>query len=125
MDEKKKILIVEDELDFAKMVKIRLESVGYAIDIALDTYQGTQMICKNDFDLVILDLMIPAGGGFTLLNRIRKMPAKSTIPVVILTGKQITNEIKANAKDNDVAVVFTKPYNSKQFVKKIKSLVPE
>ena len=98
------------------------ESAGYEVSVAVDAYQGTQMIVHGDFDLVILDLMIPAGGGFALLERIRNMPAKST-PVVILTGKKIDDEIRARAEANDVAVIFTKPYDSKQFLRRIKSLV--
>jgi len=124
MSEKKKILIVEDETDFAKIVRMRLESVGYAVSVAVDAYQGTQMIVKNDYDLVILDLGLPAGGGFALLERIRNMPAKSAIPVVILTGKTIDDEIRAKAKANDVAAIFSKPYDSKEFVRKLKSIVP-
>ena len=71
MELKKKILIVEDEIDFAKMVKLRLQAVGYDVYIAGDAYTGTQQIIKNDYDLIILDLMMPAGGGFSLLERIR------------------------------------------------------
>ncbi len=124
MSEKKKILIVEDEVDFAKIVRMRLESVGYEVSVAVDAYQGTQMVVQNDYDLVILDLGLPAGGGFALLERIRNVPAKSAIPVVILTGKTIDEEIRERAKANDVAAIFTKPYDSKQFVRKLKSIVP-
>ena len=123
MSPKKKILVVEDEVVYAKMVRIRLEAAGYEVWVAVDAYQGTQMIVKNDYDLIILDLMMPAGGGFALLERIRNMPAKSMIPVIILTGKTIDDEIREKAKANDVAAIFTKPYDSKQFLRKIKSLV--
>lgn len=125
MEEKKKILVVEDELGFAKMVKLRLESAGYSVTIAGDAYTGTQEIVKNDFDLLVLDLMMPAGGGFSLLERIRKIPAKTDIPVVILTGKTVDDEVKRLADEYDVAQIFTKPYNSAVFVDKIKSLLKD
>lgn len=124
MGEKKKILIVEDERDFAKMVKMRLESAGYEVSVAMDAYQGTQAVIKNDFDLIVLDLMMPAGGGLAMLERIRKIPAKTMIPVVILTGKTIDDETKERAVANDVTTIFTKPYESEKFLRKIKSLVP-
>ena len=72
MIEKKKILIVEDELEFAELVKARLEMVGYEAAIAVDTYSGTSLALKEDYDLIVLDLMMPAGGGFSMLERLRK-----------------------------------------------------
>jgi DNA-binding response OmpR family regulator len=124
MDIKKKILIVEDEIDFAKMVKLRLQAVGYDVHIAGDAYTGTQEIIRNDYDLIILDLMMPAGGGFSLLERIRKIPSKTLVPVVILTGKTINNEDRQQAEEYDVAAMFSKPYDSTEFVETLKSLVP-
>ena len=124
MSDKKRILIVEDELAFAKTVKLRLESEGYEVIIAGDAYTGTQVIVKQELDLIILDLMMPAGGGFSLLDRIRKIPSKVTIPVVILTGKTIDEEVLDKAREYDVAEVISKPYESKEFVEKIKAIVP-
>jgi DNA-binding response OmpR family regulator len=124
MGEKKKILIVEDERDFAKMVKMRLESVGYEVAFAIDAYQGTQAVVRNNYDLIILDLMLPAGGGFAVLERIRNMPSKTMIPVVIVTGKTINDEDRSKAEAGDVSAIFTKPYENKEFLRKIKSLVP-
>jgi len=123
MGERKKILLVEDELDFAKMVKIRLESLGYEVSIAGDAYSGTQAIIKSTPDLIILDLMMPAGGGFSILERIRSIPAKATIPVVILTGKTIDQALKEQAETYGVSAIFSKPYDSVQFVQKIKALL--
>ena len=124
MAEKKKVLIIEDEIAFSKMVKIRLEAAGYEVSIASDAYLGTQEIVKTNPDLIILDLMMPAGGGFEILDRIKNIPSKATIPVVILTGKTIESDVKARAKAYDVAAVFTKPYESDEFVDKINSLIP-
>ena len=124
MSDIKRVLIVEDEMAFAKTVKLRLESEGYEVIVAGDAYTGTQVIIKQDLDLIILDLMMPAGGGFSLLDRIRKIPNKVTIPVVILTGKTIDEEVMEKAKVYDVAEVVSKPYESKEFVAKIKAIIP-
>jgi len=123
MSEQKKILIVEDEPKYAKMVKMRLESAGYRVAVALDTYAGTQAALHEEHDLIILDLMMPAGGGFALLERIRKFPDKAEIPVVILTGKRIDEKVKAQAEANQVATIFTKPYDSARFLNKIQKLL--
>ena len=87
-----KILLVEDELDFARIMKMRLESNGYEVSIAEDTYRGTQEAIRGDYDLIILDLMMPAGGGFTLLERIKKLPSKESIPVMILTSSDLDED---------------------------------
>ena len=92
MDEKKKILIVEDEVDFAETMKTRLESAGYEVSVAADAYLGTSETVKGEPDLVLLDLMMPAGGGFALLKRIRNMPSKLSIPVVILTSSDLDED---------------------------------
>lgn len=124
MSIKRTIVVVEDDLDFAKLVKIRLERVGYRVLIAVDTYLGMRDIVKNEPDLVVLDLMMPAGGGLTLLERIRQNPATITIPVVILTGKTMTQTDIDLAKSLEVEAIFTKPYEPAKFVEKVMAIVP-
>lgn len=124
MSERKKVLIVEDEPSFARMVGMRLESAGYEVHIAADAYTGTREILQGDYQLMILDLMMPAGGGFAILERIHNFPSKCTLPVVIMTGKTIDDEVKDNAEKYSVSVIFTKPFDSKRFIRRIKSLVP-
>jgi len=123
MGDKKTIYIVEDELDFAKMMKIRLEAAGYDVKVATDAYLGTQDIIKGDPDLIILDLMMPAGGGFSLLERIQMIPAKSSIPVVILTGKTVDDIDRAKAEKYGVAAIIQKPYDSRQFMETIRAVL--
>lgn len=117
------IIVVEDELNYAKMIKMRLEAVGYKVTIANDAYSGTQQIIKNDFDLIILDLNMPAGGGFSLLERIRKFPAKASLPVIILTGSNVNEETVRNAKNLGVSAIFSKPYDPPKFLRAVEKLV--
>lgn len=125
MSDKKQIIIIEDEIQFAKMVKLRLESEGYEVHIATDAYAGTQEILKKDFDLIILDLMMPAGGGFSILERISRFPGKSVIPAIILTGKNLDNQVKLQAESFNVVAIFHKPYDNQEFVGLIHSLLRE
>jgi DNA-binding response OmpR family regulator len=124
MNKKYNILIVEDEMEFAELVKDRLEMSGYKASIAIDAYSGTREALKNDYELIILDLMMPAGGGLSILERIRKFPSKSTLPVVILTGKPVDEDLKLKAAQYKVSAIFTKPYSTKEFIHKIRSLLP-
>ncbi len=123
MSHKPQILIVEDEVEFAKMVKLRLEFAGFRVIIADDTETGTQTMLNEDVDLLILDLMMPGGGGFALLDAIKGDPEKSKVPVIILTGKTIDDDVKSKSEQFNVASVVIKPYDSKQFVEKIKMLL--
>jgi CheY-like chemotaxis protein len=116
MTSKKRILVVEDELEFAQLLKARLEMAGYRVSIVVDAYAATEAIIKEDFDLIVLDLMMPAGGGLSVLERIRQIPEKSTIPVVILTGKTIDDEVKEKAEKYHVHTILTKPVESHRFV---------
>lgn len=124
MSDRKKILVVEDELQFAKIIKMRLSAEGYNVTIASDAYSGTKEIINGDPDLIILDLMMPAGGGLLILDRIKLIPSKSMIPVVILTGSHLTDSIMKKAGELGVSAVFSKTCKNDVFMKKIKSLVP-
>jgi CheY-like chemotaxis protein len=83
---KKKILVVDDELDVAKAIKIRLKTCGYNVVFAYDSVQGFMMANKEQPDLIILDIMIPGGGGFVVAERLKQSAATQHIPIIFLTG---------------------------------------
>ncbi len=83
---KKKILVVDDELDVAKALKIRLKASGYNVVLAYDSIQGFMMANKERPDLIILDIMIPGGGGFVVAERLKQGAATHHIPIIFLTG---------------------------------------
>ena len=83
---KKKILVVDDELDVAKALKFRLKASGYTVVLACDSVQGFMMANKEKPDLIILDIMIPGGGGFVVAERLKQSSATHHIPIIFLTG---------------------------------------
>lgn len=83
---KKKILVVDDELDVAKALKIRLKANGYNVVLAYDSIQGFTIANKEKPDLIILDIMIPGGGGFVVAERLKQSTATHHIPIIFLTG---------------------------------------
>lgn len=83
---KKKILVVDDELDVTKALKFRLKASGYNVVLAYDTVQGFMMANKEKPDLIILDIMIPGGGGFVVAERLKQSTATHHIPIIFLTG---------------------------------------
>ena len=83
---KKKILVVDDEEDVAKGLKVRLKASGYNVVLASDSVQAFMMANKEKPDLIILDIMIPGGGGFVVAERLKQSAATHRIPIIFLTG---------------------------------------
>ena len=88
-----KILLVDDEADFAKLVKIRLEANKYDVMVAKD---GEEALAKAETyspDLIILDLMLPAMSGYDVCRKLKLDEKLKTIPIVVLTAKFQPNDI--------------------------------
>ncbi len=80
-----RILIVEDEVKVASFMKKGLEQSGYEVDVASDGEEGYQKFCANEYDLVLLDLMLPKTSGLDLIPLIRKR--KQAVPIIAVTAK--------------------------------------
>jgi DNA-binding response OmpR family regulator len=83
---KRKVLVVDDEQDVAKALKIRLKANGYNVVLAFDSVQAFTMANKEKPDLILLDIMIPGGGGFIVAERLKQSTATYHIPIIFLTG---------------------------------------
>jgi CheY-like chemotaxis protein len=83
---KKKILVVDDEEDVAKALRVRLKANGYSVVLASDSVQAFTMANKEKPDLIILDIMIPGGGGFVVAERLKQSTETHHIPIIFLTG---------------------------------------
>ncbi len=83
---KGKILVVDDEQDVVKALKIRLKANGYNVVIASDSVQAFTMANEERPDLIILDIMIPGGGGFVVAERLKQSQTTHHIPIIFLTG---------------------------------------
>ncbi len=120
--EKKKILIIEDEFDIAKVLALRLKNAGYEIMFAKDAVQGIEFVHKTNPDLVILDLMLPAGNGLAVLESMRKSTYHCFTPVVVLTGSK-DEKIKQKAIEEGVDVFLEKPYEPNTLLESVKNLL--
>ena len=113
MGEKKKVLIVDDERDIVKAVKIRLQSRGYEVVAAFDGAQGVFMAHKEKPDLIILDIRMPAGDGFSVADRLRRSAHTWNIPIIFLTGSPETNA-EERAKELGARFYIKKPYDPEE-----------
>lgn len=83
---KRKVLVVDDEEDVVKALKLRLKANGFDVVLASDSIQAFTMANKENPDLIILDIMLPGGGGFAVAERLKQSQVTQCIPIIFLTG---------------------------------------
>ena len=82
--ERKKILLIEDEVKLARFVELELKYEGYDVTTCHDGRVGMEMITNQEFDMILLDLMLPGLTGIEICRRVRKF---SQVPIIMLTAK--------------------------------------
>jgi two-component system alkaline phosphatase synthesis response regulator PhoP len=117
--DKKRILIIDDEPDFVRVVQIRLEAAGYQVLVAFDGMQGVSFAHKEKPDLVILDIMMPAMHGHRVCEALKKSSKTWTIPIIYLTAKG-SKEDEELAYKLGAEHFLTKPYDPQVLLETIK-----
>ena len=114
-----KILVVEDDLDIQELLQNFLQESGYDITVANDGLEAINLVSDDDFDLILLDILLPKIDGFSVCEFIRK---KSQIPIIILTA---LNGEKEQIKGLDLQVddYITKPFSMPVLVRKIAAVL--
>jgi DNA-binding response OmpR family regulator len=117
-----RILVIEDEEKLAESLKRGLEKSGYAVDCLFDGEAGERRIevSHQDYDLVILDLMLPKKNGFDVCKGVRARGI--TVPILILTARDMTND-KVGALDSGADDYLTKPFSFNELLARIRALL--
>ncbi|PIV19764.1 MAG: hypothetical protein COS40_16090, partial [Deltaproteobacteria bacterium CG03_land_8_20_14_0_80_45_14] len=84
---KRKILIVDDEEVIRKFLRIHLAKLGYEVTEAADGEQAIEQLGKDDFDLLICDIMMPKKDGWEVIKEVKSNPKTKNLPVIVLTAK--------------------------------------
>lgn len=122
IDEKKRILIVEDEAEMLKALQLRLESNGYEVLAAQDGMSGLHQARKEKPDLILLDVMLPKMDGFRICRMLKFDQDYRHIPIIMLTAKvQAADMEQGLAMGADA--YMTKPYKAEELVAKIQDLL--
>jgi DNA-binding response OmpR family regulator len=103
------LLVVDDDEDIVKSLGIRLKEQGFKVFAAQDAYQAVMMSHKRRPDLLILDIGMPAGSGFTVMQNLSISIHTQAIPVIILTALD-DEETRDEAEDMGALRYFVKPY---------------
>ncbi len=119
-DQKTRILLVEDDPNFGAVLKDYLTMNEFNVTLATDGEKGVDIFKKEDFNLCILDVMMPKKDGFTTAMELRRMNPE--IPVIFLTAKTLQQDIiegfKLGADD-----YITKPFNSEELLYRINAVL--
>jgi DNA-binding response OmpR family regulator len=115
---KQRILVVEDESQIAKILKIELEFEGYEVLVSYDGKSGLQAALTEELDLILLDVMLPELNGLEVLRRIRK--ENERIPILLLTARNLTMD-KVSGLDLGANDYITKPFEMEELLARVRS----
>jgi two-component system copper resistance phosphate regulon response regulator CusR len=114
-----KILLVEDEPKVVKFIKKGLEEHGYETEVAYDGQMGERLALKGNYDLIILDIILPHLNGYELCKRIREQSVQ--VPVLMLTALGTTDD-KISGFDVGADDYLVKPFEFAELLARIKAL---
>jgi two-component system KDP operon response regulator KdpE len=122
--DKKKILVVDDDQDLLRALRIRLRANNYSTVFAIDAVSAISQAKNETPDLIILDLGLPAGDGFVVMDRLNNVDSLASIPVIVLSARdaQANKEraLKAGAK-----AFFQKPADNDELLATIQKTLAE
>jgi len=117
-----KILIVEDDPRISKALGIRLRAAGYAIVTAADGAGGVAALTKHKPDLILLDISMPAGGGFFVAENLMKRPAVASTPIIFVTATKAPG-VRERAEEFFPAAYIEKPFDSEDLLRTISTVL--
>jgi DNA-binding response OmpR family regulator len=116
---KHKIIIIEDEKKIARFLELELKHEGYEVDLSYDGREGLEKINNGDFDLVLLDLMLPSLSGMEICRRVRK---NSDILIIMLTAKDQVMD-KVMGLDLGAHDYITKPFAIEELLARMRGIL--
>jgi heavy metal response regulator len=114
------ILVIEDEPKVASFIKRGLEAAHYSVDVEHDGATGLSRLLKNDYDVIILDVMLPRLDGLSLMKEIRKRQIK--VPVLLLTARATVAD-KVMGLDLGADDYLTKPFVFEELLARVRALL--
>ncbi len=115
-----KILVIEDDPVARADLQARLEANGYIVAQAADAASALTVVNRERPDLILLDLGLPAGDGFLVVERLRKIKALAAIPVLVITGRS-DPETRKRVEAMGVAPVLVKPVQTEPLLTAIRT----
>jgi phosphate regulon transcriptional regulator PhoB len=122
VDALKHILVIDDEPDLVELVSYNLRKEGFIVESASDGESALKKIKKGEYDLLILDLMLPGIQGIELCRIVRNDPKNAGLPIIMLTakGEEIDRIIGLEMGADDY---ITKPFSPRELVARVKAVL--
>lgn len=114
------ILVIEDETQIARVLKVELEFEGYQVTVEHEGKSGLETALQSEFDLILLDVMLPRLSGIDILRRLRKENRKT--PVILLTARNSTFD-KVAGLDQGANDYVTKPFEIEELLARIRACI--
>ncbi|MBR1884038.1 MAG: response regulator transcription factor [Clostridia bacterium] len=114
-----KVLLVEDERELQRAVKAIIELSGYEVVAASDGKEAFEIVTKQNFDVIVMDVMMPVMDGITSLKEMRKIGIST--PIILLTAKSMVDD-KVEGLDAGANDYITKPFDAKELLARIRAL---
>lgn len=120
----KRILLAEDEEVLRMLIADTLEDEGYAIDEACDGEEALEKITQQDYDLVLLDYMMPGMTGLDVTEKVRQMPEKAGLRILMLTAKSQKSD-QDLARQIGVNYFMAKPFSPVELLDLVDEILSE
>ncbi|MFJ8511651.1 response regulator transcription factor [Lysinibacillus xylanilyticus] len=112
------VLLIEDETQIARVVKMELEYEGYQVTVEHDGREGFEAALQTNFDLILLDVMLPGLNGIEILRKLRK--ENRNVPVILLTARNTTLDI-VSGLDQGANDYVSKPFRIEELLARIRA----
>lgn len=110
-----KILLVEDDEKIVKALTVRLKSQGYEVVPAFDAVMATAKAIEHHPDLILLDISMPGGNGFTVAERLHDSSITADIPIIFLTASKEPG-LRERAKELGAVAFLEKPFEAQELI---------
>jgi CheY-like chemotaxis protein len=118
-----RILVVEDNALFRELIRSFLQDSGYRLLFAEDVIQATGIAIRERPDVILLDIQLPGGDGFTVMTRLKSNTHTQHIPIVVITALDETSAVAARATDFGAAASLFKPITRTELVETIERVL--
>ncbi len=127
MSDKKRVLVVDDEPDFASIVQGNLEKEGFDVEVAYNGVEGLEKVKANPPDAIVLDVMMPEKDGYQMCKELKADEKYSDIPVILLTAVAShvtsTRYSHADGMSTEADEYIAKPASAEEITEAVKGLI--
>jgi len=118
--DRKKIMIVDDDKDFVQILQLRLAASGYDVVFAMDGVSAISVARRENPDVILVDIGLPAGDGFSVIERLAVIEEFTFTPIIVITGKD-PSAVHRRATLAGAKAVLLKPVNEEKLLTTIRS----